>query len=819
MPKKLSGKTIRPDREDDEGPAGWFLSQIESSYSRLAAPDAAPPAVAGMPASGVAFTSALGLGRGEAVLAASPGPTLWADRLREYKQRKAAAAAKQRAAIAAGAGPMAAPMVPGGRNWISLGPTVVLEGQTGGNQPVGGRVVGLAIAHGGNVIYAASASGGVFRSDDGATSWRSLMDGFDTDPTQFAAASLACGAIAIDASDPDRIYVGTGEGETHQMFSRRIVSALPAYRGIGPIRSDNGGTDWIQETTAAASPTLAGEAFFALAVDPSNRENVIAATSAGLYQRKATGGGGEWTQRRSGVHSSVTVAAAGGTIRFFAAEWGKGVVQSSDGKTWTAAGTGFPVAGVSRITLATQAGNPSVVYAMVSRDGSGTLHGVYRLDLADGRWRSIANPPDVLPAPQGSSQGDYDLALAIDPVNINRLYLGGSYQNISPFPASVWRADAKQTGANWRFENPTPIGRNAHADVHVLVHSPGDPNELWCGCDGGVFLNRNPTGTGDFAGVNTGLSCLSSNFIAQHPTDPNILFTGLQDNGTARTPGGPMWTHVNYGDGGYCVVNWNNPKKVLSFVNGRVCRSTTGGATHNDWVEAWNFGWVTMTQPIVSTSFNPAKPAQAEVVAVGAGNRVYVSRDFTTTWKPNDIVTLSSDTSDNVFSIAFASPDRLFVGTTKGHVFRADFSGSAWTVARLDNVQAGPLPISGLITDISVDWADVTGGSAYISFGGIGDRRRVWHYNGTRWTNRSGSPGNDLLDVEHNALMVDPSSPQNVYVGADIGVWHSADAGATWEPLQNGLPDAPVFDLQIHPTQRLLRAATHGRGVYELALT
>ena len=109
--------------------------------------------------------------------------------------------------------------------------------------------------------------------------------------------------------------------------------------------------------------------------------------------------------------------------------------------------------------------------------------------------------------------------------------------------------------------------------------------------------------------------------------------------------------------------------------------------------------------------------------------------------------------------------------------------------------------------------------SVYVTFGGMGDRRRVWQFDGTRWASRSGSPGNDLLDVEHNALAVDRSAPQHVYVGADIGVWHSPDSGATWAPLQNGLPDAPVFDLQIHPTQRLLRAATHGRGVYELALS
>ncbi len=82
----------------------------------------------------------------------------------------------------------------------------------------------------------------------------------------------------------------------------------------------------------------------------------------------------------------------------------------------------------------------------------------------------------------------------------------------------------------------------------------------------------------------------------------------------------------------------------------------------------------------------------------------------------------------------------------------------------------------------------------------------------------AGASSGNLLDVEHNALCVDPAAPNNVYVGADIGVWHSPDSGHTWEPLPNGLPDAPVFDLQIHPTRRLLRCTTHGRGLYEYPL-
>lgn len=362
------------------------------------------------------------------------------------------------------------------------------------------------------------------------------------------------------------------------------------------------------------------------------------------------------------------------------------------------------------------------------------------------------------------------------------------------------------------------IGTHAHADVHLLIHTPGDSNELWCGCDGGVFLNRDPRGTGQFASQNNGLACLCSNFIAQHPTDPNILFTGLQDNGTARTASGPMWSHVSGGDGGYCIINWANPNLVLVFANGTVYRSTTGGTTHSSWSTSWDFPWATMTQPIVSPPYNPANTADADFVAVGAGEQVFVSKNFASSWPTSMSFSLPAG-SGSVYTLAFASTTRLFIGTTRGQVFRADRLGNSWSLTRLDNVAVGPLGLNGLISDIAIDWADVTLGAVYVAFGGIGDRRRVWRFDGTQWETRSGpAGGNTLLDMEHNALVVDRSAPDNLYVAADIGVWHSPDRGMSWTPLQNGLPDAPVFDLQIHPTQRLLRAATHGRGLYEIAL-
>ena len=208
----------------------------------------------------------------------------------------------------------------------------------------------------------------------------------------------------------------------------------------------------------------------------------------------------------------------------------------------------------------------------------------------------------------------------------------------------------------------------------------------------------------------------------------------------------------------------------------------------------------------------------AKIVALGSANKntgqpqVYISYDFGVTWKDEVLI----NANGGIFSLTFASATRFFVGTVKGEVFRADFSAGQWKVNRIDNAPAAQLALNGIVSDIAIDWSDQTGASIYICFGGFGDARHIWHFDGTKWQARSGTlQSKRLLDVEHNAIVVDRASPSNVYAGADIGVWHSADSGATWEPLPNNLPDAPVFDLQIHPTQRLLRASTHGRGLFE----
>src|SRR4051794_4236738 len=397
----------KPEAVRDHGPAEWLIPFLETRYTRIAKKPRAEAAQrqldeeveaheratveargtqpAERESEGDGFRSAFQPGRREDILATDMPLSYWHDRLAEYRKRQAAARKGTPAVnlehldFERAAPP--APGIIGANNWVPIGPSVVRRGQPSGRPAISGRASGIAIAPGSTRHYVATADGGVWRSGDTGRTWFSTMDAFDVNPTAFAATSLACGAIAIAESNPDRVYVGTGEGDTNALFASRLTQALPSYRGVGPLRSDNGGALWMSEPTAPASPTLFGAAFYALAVDPGNQERVVAATNIGLYRREPTGSGGfHWVQKRAGVHSHVVVARSGSTTTFFAAAWGDKVYSSHNGNTWSAAGSGFATA-VNRIGLAVRRTNPNVLYALVA-DTSNALNGVYRLDNA-----------------------------------------------------------------------------------------------------------------------------------------------------------------------------------------------------------------------------------------------------------------------------------------------------------------------------------------------------------------------------------------------------------------------------------------------------
>ena len=707
---------------------------------------------------------------------------------------------------------------PPANNWIPIGPSVLRKGQGGTLPSTSGRCNGIAVASGGTRVYVAAANGGVWRSDDEGTTWRSLMDAWDLNPTIASSDSLACGSIAIDPSDPDRIFVGTGDGNEAIFF------------GVGPVVSTDGGTNWATEPVASGSPTLGGQSMNAVAVDPNNTNRVIAGTFLGVYRREPNPMGGfHWARKTgpTGAISSVVVAQTGGVTTFFAAPFNGPVFSSADGDTWNILGAGFPAADVGRIGLAVRASDPSIVYALVAKASDNLILGVYRLHGTT--WKQVTGAPaDLFGTAAIGGQGTYDLAIAVDPNNVNRLFLGGStIASSGEWSGAVYRSTVTSsgTGAATTFSmTNTFVGNSVHADIHCLAYAPGDSNKLWLGCDGGVYYSTNPGGSGDiFSSRNTGLQTLTMNQVDHHPTEDAVVFGGTQDNGGARFTGEEAWLHSVWGDCGAFVINWNDPYKVLAtYVRKSVNRATDGGTRYNYsavTVPAATGDATLFYAPLAGTPPS-ATPADAERVAFGS-RRPWISETFGGGWQSIPANNATDDVGGAIKSLQFASATVFYAGTTNGRVFRFTRSGGTWTRTRIDNVAGGALPLAGLVSSIAIDRADATGNSIYIAFGGTGDFRHVWHFNGTSWQARSGpAAGNaaSLLDIQHNAIVCDPGATQTIFVGADIGVWRSTDGGQNWAPFSSGLPDAAVLDLDLHNGRRLLRASTYGRGVWEYRL-
>ncbi len=499
------------------------------------------------------------------------------------KLPRRARAARGGRKLPAGATTREAAAPPPANNWIPIGPSVVRKGQASNRPAVSGRVTGIALAAlaGGTRVYLASANGGVWRSDDNGLNWISTMDAWDLNPTTETSDSLACGAVAISPTNPDRVYVGSGEG------------GAGAYYGVGPIRSDDGGVNWFTEPTAPDSPALAGSSFYQLAVDPADPERVIGATESGLYRREPAGGSFHWARKLADEYSSVVVARAGGTTTFYAARYFGPVRISTDGHSWTPISTGFPTSTVGRISLAVRANDPSVVYALVERTDNHHLHGIYRYDTSSSTWRVIGSAPTDLfgPDPTRRGQGYYDIAIAVDPNNVNRIYVGGSTKaSGGQWSGSLYRCNITSSGSGAGLTYnmaATYIGGTVHADLHDLQFTPGDSDKLWVGCDGGLFLTNNATGMANFESRNTGLATLTMNHLAIHPTEPAVLFCGTQDNGTTRYTGEEAWLHAASGDGGFAVINWNNPYKILrTYVRGIMSRAIDGGQGYSSWMDA-----------------------------------------------------------------------------------------------------------------------------------------------------------------------------------------------------------------------------------------
>ena len=488
--------------------------------------------------------------------------------------------------------------------WLPLGPMTVVQGQTAGKQRVAGRVRALAVDADGQRLYAASANGGIWYSDDAGDSWRSIGGFALTDGPSITrpAHRHACGAILVDFDtgtppDPrrDRVFVGTGEGTP---FIDASAGGRLGGTGIlvatGPAASEEV-DPWQRE-----APELTGHGVYRLTAEPDGTR-MVAATSIGLRERSAgPAQDSPWNPVASPPFDSLRAAC---TDVLWTA--GDGVRPA---RLWVWVSTGdlaglwvrpdgapeftrLPVPGARPMrSVLAAADPPDTVYLFndrySERKSLAKLPGLFRIDASGAGTPTVtevAGVPDML-----EGAGHHDMAIAVHPADPARVILGGKAagaQNpagngFGVEDAAIYVADVGMAGDVLTFgpvTEPTMVGIGAHADVHDLRYARGGAR-LFTGCDGGVFRSDHPDQQVGFVACNDGLAVIEANFVASHPTCEGHVVAGLQDNGMIERRSGAVWTTTGGGDGGGVAFDPMNPVRyVRQYYNAGWGASVAGG--------------------------------------------------------------------------------------------------------------------------------------------------------------------------------------------------------------------------------------------------
>jgi IPT/TIG domain/PKD domain/FG-GAP-like repeat/FG-GAP repeat len=679
----------------------------------------------------------------------------------------------------------------GGTVWTSLGPN---NGA--------GRATAIALhpTTSGTVI-AGAAGGGAWKTTDSGATWAPLTESI---------ANLSVGAIAYAPSNGSIVYLGTGEGGYAGDF-------IP---GIGLLYSSDGGANW-----TLPSSVLATE-FYKISVDPANANTLVVGTNSGGY-RSTNGQNGPWTQVIRSASSGATVGYGdvtsivrdpGTPATMYATTWDRDywavrngygdpynlnsatVLKSTDGgQTWNPANSGLPVntvnTHVSRMTIAIAPSSTQTLYVSFSTYdalSANTTSHIYKSTNGGGSWTETGLSANVNTQSYLGTQAWYGNSLVVSPTDANTVIGGG-----------IGYVKTTDGGTNWAV----PTMNGVHVDVHDLEYQG---STLWIANDGGVWTS------GDNANSATdrtaGLITRQFYTLANDPSNRNRVIGGTQDNGTNRRgdAGGTSWDYLSGGDGFGVAVNPFAPGVAFSsYQYENVLRTTNVGAASpvvSARTPPYASGEAVPFSSIVK--LDPTTPSTVYATSY----RVWKSTDSGESWTPLPITTTDASTWHtnyviDALAISKSNPQVLMVVSGGAQVFRTTNGGSSW-------VQA----ISGLpgnsITDLEIDPTDPL--KVYAALAGTSGTMVYYTTNGgASWSPR----GSGLPNFSAQCVRVDPTDTQTLYAGTDVGVYRSTDGGASWSRFGTGMPAVSVYDLQALSDGSILRAATHGRGMWQLTVT
>jgi len=620
-----------------------------------------------------------------------------------------------------------------------------------------------------DIIYIAAAGGGVWKTEDGGSTWIPLTDGL---PTTYS------GALAFDPTNPDIIYYGTGE----------LHYCGDCFPGDGLFRSTDGGSTW----TKIATTSEVGSYISRILINPGNPDIIFVAGNEGLT--RSTDGGNSWQRVFYSDVNSVVVNPQHPDTMFLGA-YGLGVYVSVDGgSSWTRINS-LPTSGdgIGRVELAIHPRNPSYLLASFVNVNTSGLYGLYRSNDGGATWTRLPAPDYLRP------QGWYDHAIIFHPFDTSIIFAGGVYPYDTTMHGIVRSLDG---GYTWEdVTRRDPNGR-VHPDIHFFAW--GADTALYVASDGGVWRSRD---LGDsWENLNENLGITQFYTLDIKPDYEGLVLGGTQDNGTVLyyDVWGHDWQCVRTGDGGPVLWLRNAPDTFLTtYVNlSHLVRYLwTGNNFQYDRYIGTPWG-----QDPACWACGPleSEPLGVRSIVYAGTNRVYRSRDNGITWEP------ISDplTSGYNFIISLAMSrlsDTIYAGTSRGEFIVSFDGGETWIYRTLPDVTGWQ--------DVMDIWMD-PGNSArvYVAINNPYGAKVVYSDDaGESWVDISGN-----LNLAPYALAVDFRSDTDiVFVGTLYGLYYSVDGGGTYQKLES-VPAVPVMDIELDTLTSSLVLATHGRGMWKV---
>lgn len=686
-----------------------------------------------------------------------------------------------------------------------------------GSATMGGRIAAIdAVDENGKItVFVGSASGGVWKSINGATTFRPV---FDREPAQ------SIGAVTIDPSNHKTVWVGTGES-----WTRNSVSI-----GNGVYKSTDGGENW------ANVGLKDSERIARILVDPKNSNTVYVCATGHLWNDsdergvyKTTDGGTSWKKVLAGANGSTGCGMLSANAQepntIYASMWdfrrqgwtfrsggpGSGLFKSTDGGDhWTeiAPGTsqGLPEKPYGRIAVAVAPSKPNVVYAMIECKQSA----LYRSDDAGKTWKKMDASQYMVWRPF------YFANLIVDPKNENKVFKVDLFLLLS-------------TDGGRSFSSTA----NTHGDNHTVWIDPNNTNQIYAGDDGG-FWSSMDGGTRWARAWN--LPTAQFYHVSVDNAQPYHVYGGLQDNsvwvGDSSYPGGisnSRWENVYGGDGFWVFQDPADPDYIYAESQGgeigRVNRRTLSGRSikpqpqYNE--KKLHFNWNT---PI------HLSPNEKGTLYIGA-QFLFRSRDHGQSWErispdlsTNDPekqkqeesggITVDNSAAEmhtSIYSIS-ESPKNgqlVWAGTDDGNLQITRDGGKHWTnvVEKVPNLGKN----SWVSTVIASRFDE---GTAYATFDRhtFGDMK-PYLYKTTDFGNSWTPLVNDASGVTGYAHVIteDTVDRNLLFLGTEFGLWISIDGGKQWAQYKgSGFPSVAVRDIVVQPRESDLVLATHGRGIW-----